>query len=226
MTDPVPTTSPTDEKLPKEALPLWLSRTIIAVVAAAVLVLAYLIASVTVPLVWANSIRDQVGGQLGNSIPLGMFYGFVFTFVPVLLLWQARRRKLNKWVRLVLLVVSLVLLVPNILTLTVLYANTQTAVDARAIWAISANWFGTWSQVFMLAGIVCAIAVIYFGRLLLARGRKLRELKAAERLVRAEEKKRARANRKTPAPAPAQGTESDPASAGGDSGGDSGGAGD
>ena len=80
-------------------MPHWLLRTILGVVAAVVLVVGYLIASVTVPLVWANAIRDQVGGQLGNSIPLGMFYGFIFTFVPVLLVWQARRKKLNKWVR-------------------------------------------------------------------------------------------------------------------------------
>lgn len=168
----------------KEKMPVWVFRTILGAVAAVVLVVGYLIGSVTVPLMWATSIRDQIGGQLGNSIPLGMFYGFVFSFVPILLAWQVRRRNLNKWVRIALAALAVLLTIPNLLTLGVLYGGTQTAADARSIWANSANWFGTWSQTFMLAGVVCAVAIIVLGRMWLRRGRKIREIKAAEKLVR------------------------------------------
>ncbi|AIX99682.1 hypothetical protein ART_0084 [Arthrobacter sp. PAMC 25486] len=171
-------------KVPKAKMPVWLFRTILGVGAAVLLVVIYLIASVTVPLMWANTIRDQVAGQLGNSIPIGMFYGFVFTFFPILIGWQAHRRNLNKWVRISLVAIGILLLIPNLLTLGVIYGTTQTAADARSIWANTANWFGTWSQIFMVVGVVAAVAGIILGRMWLRRGKKIREIKAAEKLVR------------------------------------------
>ncbi|WP_449372473.1 hypothetical protein [Arthrobacter psychrolactophilus] len=86
-------------------------------------VVGYLIASVTVPLYWAKSIGSQIGDQWGNSIPLGMFYGFVFSFIPVLVAWQAHHRKLNKWVRISLVVLGIILTIPNLLTLGVLFGQ-------------------------------------------------------------------------------------------------------
>ncbi|MGO4385188.1 hypothetical protein [Specibacter sp. RAF43] len=171
----------------------WQARTIVAAVAALVLIGGYLIASVTVPLFWANAIRDQVGGQLGNSIPLGMFYGFMFSFVPVVVAWPAHHKKLNNWVRLSVLVLAVLLTVPNLLTLAVLYGTTTSAVNARSIWANDANWFGTWSQIFMVAGVGAAVLVIVLGRAWLRRGRKIRQIRAAERLVRENEDAKARA---------------------------------
>lgn len=179
----------------KAKMPQWLFRTILGVGAAAALVIIYLIASVTVPLMWANSIRDQVGGQLGNSIPIGMFYGFVFTFVPILVAWQAHRGNFNKWVRVSLVVLGVLLLIPNLLTLSVIYGSSQTAADARSIWANSANWFGTWCQIFMVVGVVAAIAVIVLGRMWMRRGKKIREIKAAQKLVRVNEAAKARTAR-------------------------------
>lgn len=179
----------------KAKMPVWLFRTILGVAAAVVLVVVYLIASVTVPLMWADSISDQIGGQLGNSIPLGMFYGFVFSFVPVTVAWQAHHRGLNKWVRVSLVALGLLLTIPNLLTLAVLFGGTQTAADARSKWANGANWFGTWSQIFMVVGVVCAVALIVLGRMWLRRGRKIREIKAAEKLVREDKLARTLSNK-------------------------------
>ena len=176
-------------------MPVWLFQTILGVGAAVLLVVIYLIASVTVPLMWANTIRDQVAGQLGNSIPVGMFYGFVFSFFPVLIAWQAHRRNLNKWVRISLAAIGTVLVIPNVLTLSVIYGTAQTASDARSIWANTANWFGTWSQIFMVVGVVCAVGGIVLARMWLRRGRKIRALKAAEKLVRQNQQARDRAAR-------------------------------
>src|SRR3954453_19826574 len=86
----------------KTKMPVWLFRTILGAGVVVILVVGYLIASVTVPLYWAKSLGSQIGEQLGNSIPLGMFYGFVFSFIPVLVAWQAHHKKLNKWVRIAL----------------------------------------------------------------------------------------------------------------------------
>lgn len=185
-------------------MPPWLFRTLAGAVAAVVLVVGYLLASVTVPMMWADSVLDQMGGQPGNSVPLGMAYGFIFTFVPVLVGWQCRRRSFKKWARITVALAALLLTIPNILTLSVIYGGTQTAADARAKWAASANWFGTWSQIFMVVGITCAVAVIVLGRMWLRRGREVRELKAAQKLV------QARTATKTPtaeAPPPAATTQ-------------------
>lgn len=180
----------------KKKMPPWLLRTIVGSAAAAVLVVAYLIASVTVPLAWATSIRDQTGGKLGNAVPLGMFYGFVFSFVPVAVGWQGHHKRLNKWLRIVVLGLAVLLTVPNLLTLGVLYGTTGSANDARSVWTTGgANWFSIWSQVFMVAGVVCAVAVIVLGRAWIRRGRKIREVKAAEKLVRMNEEAKAPAAR-------------------------------
>ncbi|MBP2415009.1 heme/copper-type cytochrome/quinol oxidase subunit 2 [Arthrobacter stackebrandtii] len=168
-------------KATKAKMAPWLFWTIFGVAAAVFVVLVYLVASVTVPLMWATAIRDQVAGKLGNAIPIGMFYGFVFTFAPITIAWQARRRSLNKWVRVGLLVLGVLLLIPNLLTLGVMYGSSATAADARAIWATGANWFGTWSQIFMVVGVVCAVASIVLVRMWLSRGRALRAVKAAEK---------------------------------------------
>lgn len=171
------------EKAAKAKIPSWLVRTTLGLIAAVVLVIGYLLASVTVPLMWATAIRDQIGGQLGNSIPLGMFYGFTFTFIPVVVAWQAHYRRLNKWLRIAFLGLGLLLTTPNLLTLGVLYGTTGTAADARAIWANSANWFGTWSQLFMVLGVVAGVGLVTLVRLWMRRGRQLRALKAAQKVV-------------------------------------------
>ncbi len=155
-----------------------LARVIAAAVAAVVLVVGYLVASVTVPLLWANFIEDQIGDQQENSVLLGMFYGFTFSFAPLLVGWQCRR-KLHKWVGVALGAAAVLLTIPNVLTLGVIYGGTQTAVQARAVWTISAHWFGTWSQIFMLAGVMSAVAVIVLGRARLRRRRKLRTVTSA-----------------------------------------------
>lgn len=166
--------------------PPWLFRIIAAAVAAVVLVVGYLVASVTAPMPWAEAVVGQLGGEPANSVPLGMLYGFTFTFFPLLLAWQCRRRRLGKGVRIALAAAAVLLTIPNLLTLGVMYGGSQSAVEARALWLAGANWFGTWSQIFMLLGAVCAIAGIVAVRTWLRRGREVRELKAAQKLVRAD----------------------------------------
>ena len=78
--------TPPDER-PRDAAPvtrpmghrlLLLGGTIVAVV------VAYFIASATIPRWWAQRIGDQVDGSGTAGVGLGLFYGFVFTFLPLL----------------------------------------------------------------------------------------------------------------------------------------------
>jgi len=70
----------------------WAARIILVVVALLVVVIAYFALAAAQPAWWANVIRNQVQGNLGVGILVRMFYGFVFTFVPLLVAWQATRR--------------------------------------------------------------------------------------------------------------------------------------
>ena len=56
---------------------LWIGGVLVVVV------LAVLIASATVPRWWAHRIGDQVDGSITQGTLLGLFYGFVFTLVPI-----------------------------------------------------------------------------------------------------------------------------------------------
>lgn len=195
---PLPTPLP-DPSIPghevpalKKPLPVWLSRTIIAFVAVVVAGVALLIASATVPVAWANMISNQVAGKASASIPLGMFYGFMFSFIPVVVGWQAHYKNMNKWLRLSILVLAALLALPNVLTLLVLNANTDAAVRARLNWLVNAEWFGIWSLWFMVIGVVSAVVVIFLTHIWARRGREIRKIRAAEKLVKQNEAAKAK----------------------------------
>ena len=50
----------------------------------AVFVLAVVAASATVPRWWAHRVGDQVDGSITQGTMLGLVYGFVFTFLPII----------------------------------------------------------------------------------------------------------------------------------------------
>jgi hypothetical protein len=76
-----------------------------------------LIASATIPRWWAQQIGDQVDGSIVAGTLVGLFYGFVFTALPLLVigavvLWR------RTWRALVMgMVFAGLLAIPNLLTL-------------------------------------------------------------------------------------------------------------
>ncbi len=73
------------EELPPELeeRPDWGRRLVWAGGLLVVLVVAVLVASATVPRWWAHRVGDQVDGSITQGTLLGLVYGFVFTFVPI-----------------------------------------------------------------------------------------------------------------------------------------------
>lgn len=91
----------------------WRNGLIVAVLIA----LAVLLSRAFVPRWWSHRIGDQVDGRIGAGIALGLIYGFVFTFLPLLVLWFAFRKR-RPWRRdFVLLGVAVLLALPNLFTL-------------------------------------------------------------------------------------------------------------
>ncbi len=102
-------------RLRKQAL------TFVAVVA--IVAVLYWIGSALLPRWWAHRIGDQVHGSIAAGIVVGLFYGFVFTWLPLLVAWIGfhRRRPWRWWVAFG--AGAVLLATPNLLTLGIVLGS-------------------------------------------------------------------------------------------------------
>jgi hypothetical protein len=136
--------------------PNWSRRIGIGVVAVVTLTLVALIGAAFLPRWWAQRIGDQVQGSITTGGFLGLFYGFVFTLLPLVVLWLVFRF-LKTWRRRAVGVgVTLLLAAPNLLTLGIVLGNGNGAHAGDRILDVEAPAFrgGT------LAGALLAIACL------------------------------------------------------------------
>lgn len=97
--------------------PNWSRRIVLALVLLGVLAVVALVGSAFLPRWWAQRVGDQVGGSIATGTSVGLFYGFVFTLLPLVVLWLAFWL-LESWRwRAVAVGVAVVLAAPNLLTL-------------------------------------------------------------------------------------------------------------
>jgi hypothetical protein len=123
-----------------------------------VVVLATLVASATVPRWWAQRVGDQVDGSITQGTTLGLVYGFVFTFLPImgmviLLRW---RRTWKAIIGAVLLGVFIAL--PNLMTLSIVLGRGNAAHAGERILDVEAPAFRGGS----LAGAIVAVLLSGF----------------------------------------------------------------
>ena len=71
-------------------------------------------------------------GSLSAGIGLGLFYGFVFTFLPLMVLWLIVRRKRSWRFRAWVIAAAVVLAIPNLLTLGIVRGQRQRGPRGRA----------------------------------------------------------------------------------------------
>ena len=89
----------------------------------------------------------------------GLFYGFVFTFVPLLLLFQIRRRFFSWTWRGIVAVVAVVLAAPNWLTLAVVAGTSNAAHAGERIMDVDAPSFRAATLIGALVGGLLAIVI-------------------------------------------------------------------
>jgi hypothetical protein len=159
-----------------ESRPNWGRRAVWAGVALIVVLVGGLIASATVPRWWAQRIGEQVNGSITQGTLLGLFYGFVFTLVPIaIILLILRWRRTWRWV-LFALVLAILVALPNLMTLGIVLGRGNAAHAGDRILDVEAPAFrgGT------LAGALLACSLVAFvGYVLVSRSRAREKLDAA-----------------------------------------------
>jgi len=118
---PVPAAPP---HRPGRSWKRWLAYTAIVV---AVVIVGGWVGAAFVPRWWSQRVGDQVEGSILSGSSLGVFYGFVFTFLPLLVLaWAIRRRRTWKaWLAFAAL--AIVLALPNLFTLGIVLGSGNAA---------------------------------------------------------------------------------------------------
>ena len=106
---------------------MWLRRFVIAVLGAAVLIVLAFLGAAFLPRWWAHRLAHQVNGGMTTGILLGLFYGFVFTVIPLFVAFRAfrKRRRWRIWAGLGVL--ALLLSSPNLLTLGIVIGSGKAA---------------------------------------------------------------------------------------------------
>jgi hypothetical protein len=148
----------------------WAARIILGSVALLVVVIAYFALAAILPVWWANVIRGQVQGNLGAGILVGMFYGFVFTFVPLLVAWQATHKNVSWPWKAVILVAAVALATPNLHTARIMFGKSQAPHNGQRILGTEATWFPLWTQTAAIAAVVIFIVGAVLGKIWRRRG--------------------------------------------------------
>ncbi len=148
------------ERAPEARTPLA-RRALIVGGALVAIVLAYFIGAATIPRWWAQRIGDQVDGSITAGTGLGLFYGFVFTFLPLLVLSFALRRDRSWKVRGWLAAAAVVLALPNLMTLGIVLGTGSAAHAGERILDVGAPNFRAFTLVGAILGVVAVIALRY-----------------------------------------------------------------
>ena len=141
----------------------WGRRIVIGGVVVLAAVIMFLIGSAFLPRWWAHRIGDQVGQSTASGIGIGLFYGSVFTFFPLLVLWLGfrKRRSWKAWLGVVL--GAGVLAVPNLLTLGIVAGSGDAAHAGERTLDVEAPYFRASTLIGAIgAAVVLGVAISIF----------------------------------------------------------------
>ena len=155
----------------------WVVKTVLVLVGIAGAYILFRTSAAYFPRWWAQRVADQVQGGLTAGTLWGLFYGFVFTFVPLLLLLQIRRHFFNWTWRFVVVVVAVLLAAPNWLTLSVVAGSSKAARDGESIFNLAAPNFRAGTLVGVCVGVAAALALTVAGMVAKRRKNQVKQLR-------------------------------------------------
>jgi len=155
----------------------WVNRIVLAIVVLGVVYVTYLVSAAFFPRWWAQRVADQVDGSVTRGTTWGLFYGVVFTAVPLLLLAQVRRGFFSWAWRGIVALVAIALAAPNWLTLSVVAGNSNAAHAGERIMDVDAPGFRAATLIGAVIGAVLVIAFTAATMRLKSRRTEVRRLK-------------------------------------------------
>lgn len=132
------------------------------------IVLLYYIGGATVPRWWAHRIGDQVDGSGTAGVALGLFYGFVFTFLPLMVLTFATVRRRSWRARAWLIALAVLLALPDLFTLGIVLGTGSAAHAGERTLDVEAPYF---RGATLVGAVIGALAVVGLRYLMLSRRR-------------------------------------------------------
>ena len=144
---------------PRRRTPLWvvlgwLGGGIVAVV----------VASAFLPRWWAQRVADQTDSSIAQGIGVGLFYGFVFTLLPLALLWWGLRH-VSRWkTRLWVVAGAIALALPNLLTLGIVIGRGNAAHAGERTLDVEAPGFRGAALVGAVVAVSALVALIWLLR--------------------------------------------------------------
>ncbi len=124
-------------------------------------VVIYFIAAATIPRWWAHRIGDQVDGSGTAGVGLGLFYGFVFTFLPLLVLSFALVRRRSWRLRAWFLAGAVVLALPNLFTLGIVLGTGSASHAGERTLDVEAPYFRGSVLAGAVVGVLAVVGVRY-----------------------------------------------------------------
>jgi uncharacterized membrane protein (DUF485 family) len=137
----------------------WVKRIVLLIVLVGIAYIVYLLSAAFFPRWWAQRVADQVDGSVSRGTMWGLFYGFVFTAVPVLLLAQVRRGFFSWAWRGIVALVAIALAAPNWLTLSVVAGNSNAAHAGERIFDVDAPGFRAATLIGVIVGALLALGI-------------------------------------------------------------------
>ncbi len=137
----------------------WALRIVLALLAVVAAFILFRVSAAFFPRWWAQRVADQVEGGFTAGTLWGLFYGFVFTFVPLLLLAQIRRGFFNWTWRGIVAVIAILLAAPNWLTLSVVLGTSKAAHAGERIMDVDAPNFRVATLIGVCIGAAAALAL-------------------------------------------------------------------
>ncbi len=131
-------------------------RVVTWIVVAVIVVVLVLIGAQVIPRWWSHRVANVVDGSLTTGALFGLFIGFVFTVVPLILLalvirYRREGRSWKGWIGWLLLV--LITAAPNLMTLGIVLGRSSAAHAAERTLDVDAPGFRTWSLVGAIGGV-------------------------------------------------------------------------